>query len=508
MTRSALLAALLLPLLAVAEATPRRFALVAGQNVGDGADETLRYADEDARRFMAVMLEVGGVAPKDAVAVYGATVPALRKALADLEQRLSREATGRDQLVVYVSSHADSGELHLAGGRFPLAELQAFLARAPVGVALLVVDSCRSGALTRVKGLRPVEGTKVEIDTAEIRGRVIITSSGEDEYSQESDELGGSYFTHHFVSGLRGAADSSRDGRITLEEGYAYAYARTLESTFATRGGTQRPSYRVDLKGQGELVLSETARATGRIAIGVEEASQWQVVSDDSGRMIAQFSKQAGPATVAVPPGRYRVRMKADDGYFEGMIAVPSRGEAAVDRARLVQVPGSGTLALKGAGRGLRLAIAGTGSTGLVTGLVATFGAEVQVQRSQRFGIIDALVGTVGYRRGTGSLKVAFDQQEIELRAGVLKRVALGSTNLTFGPEAGALLALQDNLPGGDHRTGLGATLGATAGVSIPLRGPISAFVGASGGVVLIRKDSGLGPTLRGGGSAGISFDL
>ena len=39
---------------------------------------------------------------------------------------------------------------------------------------------------------------------------VLLTSSGADELSQESRALAGSVFTHHLVSGLRGAADDER----------------------------------------------------------------------------------------------------------------------------------------------------------------------------------------------------------------------------------------------------------------------------------------------------------
>ena len=48
---------------------------------------------------------------------------------------------------------------------------------------------------------------------------------------EESDLLGGSYFSHHLASGLLGDADRSADGRVTLAEAYAYAYERTVADT-------------------------------------------------------------------------------------------------------------------------------------------------------------------------------------------------------------------------------------------------------------------------------------
>ena len=62
----------------------------------------------------------------------------------------------------------------------------------------------------------------------------VLASSTASELSQESEALRASYFTHHLLSGLRGAADADRDGRVTLSEAYRYAYNRTLVATAAT----------------------------------------------------------------------------------------------------------------------------------------------------------------------------------------------------------------------------------------------------------------------------------
>ena len=47
---------------------------------------------------------------------------------------------------------------------------------------------------------------------------MLLSSSGADELSQESRALAGSVFTHHLVSGLRGAADENGDERIAQGE--------------------------------------------------------------------------------------------------------------------------------------------------------------------------------------------------------------------------------------------------------------------------------------------------
>src|SRR5512134_423204 len=93
-------------------------------------------------------------------------------------------------------------------------------------------DAYRSGALTWTKGARCALAFDVESDvTPSVKGLVLFTSSASDEESQESDHIGGSYFSHHLASALLGDADKSGDGSVSLAEAYAYAYDRTVADT-------------------------------------------------------------------------------------------------------------------------------------------------------------------------------------------------------------------------------------------------------------------------------------
>src|SRR5439155_1760197 len=83
------------------------------------------------------------------------------------------------------------------------------------------------------------------------------------ELALESREIRGSFFTHHFVSGLRGAADASGDGRVTLAEAYEYAFSRTVSATSGTVVGPQHPAYDYRLSGKGDFVLTDLLRPSG-----------------------------------------------------------------------------------------------------------------------------------------------------------------------------------------------------------------------------------------------------
>jgi hypothetical protein len=83
-----------------------------------------------------------------------------------------------------------------------------------------------------------------------LTGRVPVTSSGANELSFECTRLSGSPFAQALIWGLRGAADSDGDGRVTLSELYGYLRARTLAVSLPAGG--QHASWRDELAGSGE----------------------------------------------------------------------------------------------------------------------------------------------------------------------------------------------------------------------------------------------------------------
>lgn len=483
-----------------------RWALVVGENHGLSSEETLRYAESDARRVLDVLQELGGVAPERSIPVYGTNAGKLREVLKQFSARLAIEATKKDRMVVYVSSHAGEGAIHLAGTELPLSELAAFVRDAPVGVALLVVDACRSGGLTRLKGLKPTDGPPIRVEATDLSGHVFISASGADEYAQESEELQGSTFTHHWVTGLRGAADSSHDGRVTLEEAYAWAWARTLESTFATRGGLQQPAFKVDLHGQGELVLTELVRADGRITLDAPEAGRWLLVAQKSGAVVADVEKSAGPMVLAVPPGAYRVRLRANDGYFEKSVVVPSQGGAVVRATEFVDAPFI-RVAAKGAEAPQLMLSAGVSlGSGLVSSVSLQLGAEVKLRREgEVLGPINLLDAVVAVRDGQSGGVVTFHQVEFELRLGFGHRLQRGSFAAALGIELGAVGVWQTGFTGGERRLGLEPTALAATEVRWMFAPSYAVYVAAQGGAAAVKKSASTSVLPRFGAGAGIA---
>ncbi|MFB1482461.1 caspase domain-containing protein [Corallococcus sp. RDP092CA] len=310
-----------------------RFALIAGNDTGGADTRPLSYARDDARKMHDLLTRLGGVSPSDAKLLLNDDAKGFLVALSELEQRArAAQARGeRTALFVYYSGHAKDGALRLGDSRLAFDALKRRLADAPVDIRIAILDSCRSGALTRTKGARKAPAFDVESGAArDARGVVILTSSAADEDSQESDALGGSYFSHHLASGLLGDADRSGDGRVTLFEAYSHAYARTVADTADSSAGPQHPTFSYDLAGNGDLVLTDLrASAEGLVVPGNAPAGSYYFV-DPGGLVVAELDKAADTERrVALAPGTYRVKRRLSDRLRIGEVEV-ARGRTTI----------------------------------------------------------------------------------------------------------------------------------------------------------------------------------
>jgi hypothetical protein len=286
----------------------RRFALLIAANDGGPARPPLRHTERDARAISAVLADLGGVLPRDISTLLEPTVASVRGALSRLDQAVRELAPSgvRSELVFYYSGHSDEFGLLLGSERLSYGDLRALLKALSVDVRIAILDSCASGAFTREKGGHVRAPFMVDASSA-VRGHAFLTSASEDEAAQESDVVGGSFFTHFLVSGLRGAADASGDGRVTLTEAYRYAFDETLTYTGRTRFGAQHPAYDIRLVGIGDLVLTDL-RVTSSELVLEPELSGRLFVHDAAGHLFVELTKTLGKRrTLAIPPGHYVV---------------------------------------------------------------------------------------------------------------------------------------------------------------------------------------------------------
>lgn len=286
----------------------KRYALLLASNYGGRERVTLKYAYDDANAFTEVLEDLGGLAIQDRRLLMEPDEAALADAVKWLSERLAADAGKglRREVIFYYSGHSDEAGLLPGGRRISYKDVRNMLASLDAEVKIAVLDSCAAGAMTRMKGGSWTAPFMVD-QSSDVRGQAILTSASANEAAQESDRIRASLFTHHMVSGLRGAADVDQDNRVTLNEAYRYAYQETLENSESTSGGAQHPAYDFQLAGAGDLVLTDLTDNPGSLVLPPEMEGR-VFIRGKSGRLIAEFGKSAGkPLTLGLKPGEYTV---------------------------------------------------------------------------------------------------------------------------------------------------------------------------------------------------------
>lgn len=292
-------------------ATPQPFAygVIVGSNEGGAGQETLRFAEDDARRVAGVLKELGRYQSADLRVLVRPRAADVARQIDEVAAKLRAHRERGEQAILffYYSGHARANALSLGAEELPVSALRERLLMMPSTLTVVVLDACQSGAFARTKGAEPAADFSFNsVAKLQQKGIAVIASSSAQELSQESDELKGSYFTHHWVTALRGAGDADGDGRVSLDEAYRYAYRRTLASTAKTSVGTQHVTFENDLAGRGDLALTYPADAKARLELPSALDGALLVLQRPSGSAVAEVQKAPGSAVrLALPAGSY-----------------------------------------------------------------------------------------------------------------------------------------------------------------------------------------------------------
>lgn len=293
------------------DARINRYVVAISANDGGNNRPMLRYAESDARSFANVLKEMGGTQPQNVTLVKQPSVESLQREFNNLDSKISKVKSvgGRNEILVYYSGHADDKGLRLGNETYAWKEFRSRIDALNADVKIAVIDACGSGAITRAKGGVAVPAFMVD-ESSDMKGYAFITSSTQDEASQESDRLRGSFFTHSLVSGLRGAGDASGDGRVTLSEAYQFAFNETLQKTEATMGGAQHPSRDMNLAGTGDVVMTDL-NSNGALLDVASDVDGRLFIRSESGELVAELNKKSGhPMSLGLPAGKYGVRLE------------------------------------------------------------------------------------------------------------------------------------------------------------------------------------------------------
>lgn len=299
--------------LLTAQAEVRRWAVVVGNNEGFVGTRPLYFAEHDAKKIKTVLTGLGDVAETDTRVLLGRSRADVLSAFASLRQPITDAKLRGDETVLYFyySGHGDDKQLQLGRSGLSYEELEGLLEASSADVRVAFVDACQSGALARTKGGTMAPSFVLEVnESLTYRGSVFLTSSSADEASQESNEIGGSYFTHFLASALSGAADADGDGRVTLSESYQYVFHETLYRTAATRGGPQHPTQESKLSGTGDLVITELDRSGATLVFPADNPGSFVVFDVERRMFVAEVDVTGIDRRLSLRPGRYLLQRR------------------------------------------------------------------------------------------------------------------------------------------------------------------------------------------------------
>lgn len=301
-------------------AQARTYVVAIGNNRGYRHESELLFAERDAGQFMGVMQRYSSAQARDTILLQGRAASEIIGTLHRIRQEIERLPAAQrlnTKLIVYYSGHADGTSLHPGHTSISYQKLRRLLQQVPVQVRVLIVDGCRSGGLTRVKGATKAKPFDITTDNKlESSGFVMISSSTATEDSHESDRLRGSFFTHHFLNALRGIADFNDDGSVSLHESFSYAYHQTLRSSSSTLS-LQHPTLETRLRGKGDLVVSTPRIAeneTSRVILG---SPATYLVQEDKkhGTVVAELQTYREGQILRLPPGDYQIQRRGPMEY-------------------------------------------------------------------------------------------------------------------------------------------------------------------------------------------------
>lgn len=396
-------------------ASIERYALYVASNRGGNGRETLKYAGTDAENLARTMIEIGGVRKQNSFILVDSTRDEIEGAFDNITSIIERNKykAKRVEFLFYYSGHSDEEALLLGEEKYGYSDLKADISNVPSDVHVVMLDSCFSGNFIRAKGGSRQKSFLVD-DASVVQGHAYLSSSSESESSQESDIIGASYFTHSLITGLRGAADTSGDNRVSLNELYYYAFNDTLANTETSVIGPQHPSFNITLVGSGDLVLTDLSDAEAMIILPSDAEGRYLVRTLD-GRLASEVNKVRGSQlSIALPAGYYtvtvvtttstgqtNVRLTAGNSFMlasDGIKQIPlttgvARGGAALSSSSSDKASSFGDAA-DAAAAGAMIGAAGT--VGVADTVTAAVGSALEAVGSALSGAGAALSGASG----------------------------------------------------------------------------------------------------------------
>lgn len=297
------------------------FALIVGSNQSVDNLTPLKYADDDAARYLDLFRLLGArtyllsrlddntrrLHPQAAAEADEPKRAPFDRAVGQLAQDVEQAKARGVETVVYLvyAGHGNvkngQGYITLEDARITGAELAQIVARIPATRVHVIVDACASYYLAYSRGpggdRRALEGFRASALTEDSRVGVLLSTSSARE-SHEWDAFEGGVFSHEVRSGLYGAADADGNGEVTYREIAAFV----ARANAAVPNERYRPDVYARAPRGSDTLLDIRNGLKRRLVIDGKQAGHY-FLEDARGVRVADVHNASGQTLSLVRPG-------------------------------------------------------------------------------------------------------------------------------------------------------------------------------------------------------------
>lgn len=219
---------------------------------------SLRFADRDARSVAEVLAQQSnGALYREVRSQVLLNAAATRESILDALGGLLDQVSVDDVVVLFLAGHgvqerttgsyyflpapASPANMITAGLRVSDLDQMVRVLRGAVRGVVVLLDTCRAGALP-LPAQNSLSADELVSRFSAAEGTFLLAASRPGEDSEELAELEHGAFSYALLEGLRGAADSDRNGLLPISELFGFVAQRVPALT----GGRQHPYHKIE----------------------------------------------------------------------------------------------------------------------------------------------------------------------------------------------------------------------------------------------------------------------
>lgn len=219
------------------------------------------YALHDAQVMKQYLIKSFGYDPANIIYVENASLAKMNEIFGTSDNNQGKlykwVKPGQSKIFIYYVGHGapdqqsgegyfvpvDANPQYISTSGYKLSTFYENLSKIPAVQKTVVIDACFSGSSANGQVLKGVSGltARLKSEPKASAADILLTSASMDQVAGWYPEKGHSLFTYFFLKGLQGAADTNKDGKITMGEMKAWLNDQVPYMARRLTGNEQQP---------------------------------------------------------------------------------------------------------------------------------------------------------------------------------------------------------------------------------------------------------------------------